>query len=76
VARPGNELAARVEESAQVRAHLVEGRGELCHLGRSPFGRARIEVSLRELDGRFAHSIDRVGDRSRHQKRGDQSRQR
>ena len=47
VARPGDELAACVEEASEVLAHLVEGGGELGDLGRAVLGRPGLEVAAR-----------------------------
>src|SRR5207248_11607952 len=51
VARPGDELAARVEELLDARGHLVEGSAQLEELARPGLGGARAEVAAREPSG-------------------------
>jgi hypothetical protein len=63
VARPGDELAAGVEERRQARCHLVERRAELGDLGRPLFGRACRKVALGERPRGGAQPIDGSSDR-------------
>ena len=62
VARPGDELAARVEEPLDVGGHLVEARGELGQLGRAVLRGACRQVAASEGGRRRADALDRATD--------------
>ena len=69
MARPGDELAARLEEPLQAARHLIEGHGERLVLARPSFGHADGEV-VRQLTRGLHDSIHTGRDRAREQQRG------
>ena len=76
VARPGDELAPRVEEPLDVRPHLVEGRAHLEQLPRPGFESAGGQVSGCELRRSSAQPLERPQDAARKQCGADERRQR
>ena len=71
VARPGDELAACVEELLEARRHLVERAGEVGHLGRPRLRSADGEIAMGEPRRRVAHAIDGADDRAGEDEPGD-----
>ena len=81
VARPGDELPARVEESLEAGRHLVESTGEGAQLGRPGLVCPRAELAFREPGGGTGEPPDsrrdgaaddeRGGDGGRGGRRGD-----
>ena len=62
MARPRDQLTARVEELLEVRGHLVERRAELHQLARPGLLRPRAQVAAGEALRRVAQPVERPQD--------------
>ncbi len=77
MARPGDQLAAGVEEALEVGCHRVHRSRELGDLGRTLLGGTSREVASCERPGRLAKALERPHERAREEERrddGDRSR--